>query len=168
MQIQLHANLPPPPPLVPPNPNTGSVNSLLIHQTLSCLQVSASDKKKVLEAVTLELPCCMQKPPPTPPLAAILYVVRIRSFVMTTSTSCLQVSASDKKKVLEAVKEAMEWVEENPEADADEFNDKRQEVGVRGGLWGPRGEGCQGDGKEEGHLPHGITLSCAAGDCAGN
>jgi ABC-type nitrate/sulfonate/bicarbonate transport system substrate-binding protein len=40
------------------------------------------------------------------------------------------VSASDKKKVLEAVKEAMEWVEENPEADADEFNDKRQEVGV--------------------------------------
>lgn len=40
-----------------------------------------------------------------------------------------QVSAEDKKTVLEAVKEALEWVEENPEADADEFNDKRKEVG---------------------------------------
>lgn len=39
-----------------------------------------------------------------------------------------QVSAEDKKTVLEAVKEALEWVEENSEADADEFNDKRKEV----------------------------------------
>lgn len=30
--------------------------------------------------------------------------------------------------MLEAVKEALEWVEENSEADADEFNDKRKEV----------------------------------------
>lgn len=37
-------------------------------------------------------------------------------------------SAEDKKTVLEAVKEALEWVEENSEADADEFNDKRKEV----------------------------------------
>lgn len=41
---------------------------------------------------------------------------------------CHQVSAEDKKTVLEAVKEALEWVEENPEADADEFNDKRKEL----------------------------------------
>lgn len=43
-----------------------------------------------------------------------------------------QVSAEDKKTVLEAVKEALEWVEENTEADADEFNDKRKEVGGSG------------------------------------
>lgn len=42
-----------------------------------------------------------------------------------------QVSDEDKKTVLEAVKEALEWVEENPEADADEFNDKRKEVRTR-------------------------------------
>ena len=41
---------------------------------------------------------------------------------------CCQVSSEDKKAVLEAIKEALEWVEENSEADADEFNDKRKEV----------------------------------------
>jgi heat shock protein 5 len=39
-----------------------------------------------------------------------------------------KVSAEDKKTVLDAVKEAMEWVEENAEADADEFNDRRKEL----------------------------------------
>ena len=41
----------------------------------------------------------------------------------------VQVSAEDKKTALDAVKEALEWVEENAEADADEFNDKSKEVG---------------------------------------
>jgi heat shock protein 5 len=39
-----------------------------------------------------------------------------------------KVSADDKKTVLDAVKEAMEWVEENSEADADEYNERRKEV----------------------------------------
>jgi hypothetical protein len=39
--------------------------------------------------------------------------------------------------VLEAVKEALEWVEENTEADADEFNDKRKEVSGRARGLGP-------------------------------
>jgi hypothetical protein len=43
----------------------------------------------------------------------------------------LQVSAEDKKTALDAVKEALEWVEENAEADADEFNEKRKEVSNR-------------------------------------
>jgi molecular chaperone DnaK (HSP70) len=45
------------------------------------------------------------------------------------------VSAEDKKTVLEAVKEALEWVEENSEADADEFNDKRKEVSSSLLMW---------------------------------
>jgi molecular chaperone DnaK (HSP70) len=44
------------------------------------------------------------------------------------------VSAEDKKTVLDAVKEAMEWVEENAEADADEFNDRRKEVSEGSGV----------------------------------
>ncbi|WIA23789.1 hypothetical protein OEZ85_013470 [Tetradesmus obliquus] len=39
-----------------------------------------------------------------------------------------KVSAEDKKTVLDAVKEAMEWVEENSEADADEYNERRKEL----------------------------------------
>jgi heat shock protein 5 len=39
-----------------------------------------------------------------------------------------KVSAEDKKTVLDAVKEALEWVEENSEAEADEFKDKLKEL----------------------------------------
>lgn len=39
-----------------------------------------------------------------------------------------KVSAEDKKTVLDAVKEALEWVEENSDADADEYKDKLKEV----------------------------------------
>jgi molecular chaperone DnaK (HSP70) len=39
-----------------------------------------------------------------------------------------KVSAEDKKTVLDAVKEALEWVEENTDAEADEFKDKLKEV----------------------------------------
>lgn len=39
-----------------------------------------------------------------------------------------KVSDDDKKTVLDAVKEALEWVEENSDADADEYKDKLKEV----------------------------------------
>lgn len=54
------------------------------------------------------------------------YAYNIKSTVEDKAKD--KVSAEDKKTVLEAVKEALEWVEENPEADADEFNDKRKEL----------------------------------------
>lgn len=64
------------------------------------------------------------------------------------TTTTKQVSAEDKKTVLEAVKEALEWVEENAEADADEFNDKRKEVRIcsffLGGTSGRRGRFLKG------------------------
>lgn len=39
-----------------------------------------------------------------------------------------KVSAEDKKTVVDAVKEALEWLEENADADADELKDKLKEV----------------------------------------
>lgn len=39
-----------------------------------------------------------------------------------------KISEDDKKTILEAVKEALEWVEENSDAEADEFKDKLKEV----------------------------------------
>jgi heat shock protein 5 len=39
-----------------------------------------------------------------------------------------KISADDKKKVLDAVKEAQEWVEENPDAEADEYKDRLKDA----------------------------------------
>jgi TRAP-type C4-dicarboxylate transport system substrate-binding protein len=60
-----------------------------------------------------------------------------------------QLSDEDKKKVLDAVKEAQEWVEENSDAEADEYKDRLKDaedvvspifakVGARRGACGPR------------------------------
>ena len=47
---------------------------------------------------------------------------------MSPCCCLLQVSEDDKKKVLDAVKEAQEWVDENSDATAEEYNDKRKEI----------------------------------------
>jgi len=54
------------------------------------------------------------------------YAYNIKSTVEDKAKD--KVSAEDKKTALDAVKEALEWVEENAEADADEFNEKRKEL----------------------------------------
>jgi len=94
------------------------------------------------------------------------YAYNIKSTVEDKAKD--KVSAEDKKTVLEAVKEALEWVEENPEADADEFNDKRKEVRERETHthieWGGEGEGTQRQrGGEEGE---GLAASGLYGVCS--
>ncbi|WIA23788.1 hypothetical protein OEZ86_007102 [Tetradesmus obliquus] len=54
------------------------------------------------------------------------YIYSVKSTVEDKAKD--KVSAEDKKTVLDAVKEAMEWVEENSEADADEYNERRKEL----------------------------------------
>lgn len=46
-----------------------------------------------------------------------------------------KISEDDKKTILDAVKEALEWVEENSDADADEFKDKLKEVRYQLPVW---------------------------------
>ncbi len=44
-----------------------------------------------------------------------------------------KLSEEEKKTVLDAVKEGMEWLDENSDAEADEYKDKLKEVR---GVWG--------------------------------
>ncbi|KAF8060359.1 BIP5 [Scenedesmus sp. PABB004] len=69
-----------------------------------------------------------------------------------------KVSPEDKKTVLEAVKEALEWVEENADADADEYKDKLKELEdtcgpvvskLYAGSGGGEGEGGSGGGDDD-------------------
>jgi len=54
------------------------------------------------------------------------YIYQIKSTVEDKAKD--KVSEDDKKKVLDAVKEVQEWVDENSDATADEYNDKRKEI----------------------------------------
>lgn len=78
------------------------------------------------------------------------YIYQIKSTVEDKAKD--KVSDDDKKKILDAVKEANEWVEENSDATAEEYNDKRKEIEdvagpimaklyQAGGAGGPGGAG---------------------------
>lgn len=80
--------------------------------------------------VLLAVRCCGRRTSCACATVLVLILCLLPFPATATITTMSQVSAADKKKVLAAVKEALEWIEENGEADADEFNDKRQEVRV--------------------------------------
>jgi len=54
------------------------------------------------------------------------YIYQVKSTVEDKAKD--KIEADDKKKLLDSIKEAQEWIDDNTDATADEFNDKRKEV----------------------------------------